>query len=222
MDQAAYYSAALQYLNAVKAVKSTDPDLVMAELKKAKINDMFTKNGYIRADGLMVHTMYVMQVKTPAESKYPWDYYKVIKVMPGEEADGRAAGSDLPAGQEVVGRPDGESSCTGCVSGDHCVRRAAAGDSRPAHAGAGQRIVLCASESWSRGDLRAPRGRQFRAWRLLHARGVCGVHRIADLRRELLVRAHPRAAGGGAPGGRHRALVSAASVSPRSAVRAAA
>jgi len=88
MTQAAYYSATLQYLNAVKSVGSTDPDLIMAQLKKAKINDMFTKNGYIRADGLMVHTMYVMQVKTPAESKYPWDYYKVIKVMSGEEADG--------------------------------------------------------------------------------------------------------------------------------------
>src|SRR5712672_595937 len=87
-NQAAYYSATTQYLKAVKTVGSTDPDLVMAELKKTKINDMFTKNGYVRADGLMVHTMYVMQVKTPAESKYPWDYYKVIKVMSGEEADG--------------------------------------------------------------------------------------------------------------------------------------
>jgi branched-chain amino acid transport system substrate-binding protein len=88
MIQAAYYSATMQYLNAVKAVGSTDPDSIMAQLKKAKINDMFAKNGYVRADGLMVHTMYVMQVKTPAESKYPWDYYKVIKVMSGEEADG--------------------------------------------------------------------------------------------------------------------------------------
>ncbi|MGO9948862.1 MAG: ABC transporter substrate-binding protein [Steroidobacteraceae bacterium] len=88
MDQAGYYSATMQYLKAVKTVGSTDSDKVMAELKKAKINDMFAKNGYIRADGLMVHTMYVMQVKTPAESKYPWDYYKVIKVMPGEEAFG--------------------------------------------------------------------------------------------------------------------------------------
>jgi branched-chain amino acid transport system substrate-binding protein len=96
MTQAAYYSAALQYLNVVKSVKSTDPDLVMAELKKVKINDMFTKNGYIRDDGLMVHTMYVMQVKTPAESKYPWDYYKLIKVMPGEEADGRQSDPTCP------------------------------------------------------------------------------------------------------------------------------
>jgi branched-chain amino acid transport system substrate-binding protein len=88
MTQTAYYSATLQYLNAVKAVGSTDADPVMAQLKKMKINDVFTKNGYIRADGLMVHTMYVMQVKTPAESKYPWDYYKVVKVMSGEEAYG--------------------------------------------------------------------------------------------------------------------------------------
>jgi branched-chain amino acid transport system substrate-binding protein len=96
MNQAAYYSAALQYLNAVKSVKSTDPDLVMAELKKIKFNDMFTKNGYIRDDGLMVHTMYVMQVKTPAESKYPWDYYKLIKVMPGEEAYGQQSDPTCP------------------------------------------------------------------------------------------------------------------------------
>jgi branched-chain amino acid transport system substrate-binding protein len=91
MDQAAYYSATMQYLNAVKAVGSTNSDLVMAQLKKVKINDMFTKNGYVRADGLMVHTMYVMQVKTPAESKYPWDYYKVIRVLSGAEADGSQA-----------------------------------------------------------------------------------------------------------------------------------
>jgi branched-chain amino acid transport system substrate-binding protein len=88
MDQAGYYSATTQYLKAVKAVNSTDPDLVMAQLKKTKINDMLAKDGYVRADGLMVHTMYVMKVKTPAESKYPWDYYKLIRTIPGEEADG--------------------------------------------------------------------------------------------------------------------------------------
>jgi branched-chain amino acid transport system substrate-binding protein len=88
MDHAGFYSATWQYLTAVKTVGSTDPDLVIAQLRKTRINDMFTKNGYVRADGLMIHPMYVMQVKTPAESKYPWDYYKVIKVMSGEEADG--------------------------------------------------------------------------------------------------------------------------------------
>jgi branched-chain amino acid transport system substrate-binding protein len=60
----------------------------MAQMKKTKINDFFAKGGYIREDGLMIHDMYVMKVKTPAESKYPWDYYKVVKVMSGEEADG--------------------------------------------------------------------------------------------------------------------------------------
>jgi len=64
----------------------------MAEMKKMKINDFFAKDGYIRADGLMIHNQYVMQVKTPAESKYPWDYYKVVKVMTGEEAYGPMTG----------------------------------------------------------------------------------------------------------------------------------
>jgi branched-chain amino acid transport system substrate-binding protein len=92
MNQAAYYSATMQYLNAVKTVGSTDPDKVMAQLKKQKINDMFAKNGYIRSDGVMIHTMYVMQVKTPAESKYPWDYYKQVRTMSGEEAFGPITG----------------------------------------------------------------------------------------------------------------------------------
>jgi branched-chain amino acid transport system substrate-binding protein len=96
MNQAAYYSATMQYLKAVKTVGSTDSDKVMAELRKTKINDVFTKDGYVRADGLMVHTMYVMQVKTPAESKYPWDYYKVIKVMTGDEADGTQPDASCP------------------------------------------------------------------------------------------------------------------------------
>ena len=92
MDQAGAYSATLTYLKAVKAAGTTDPDKVMAALKKTRINDMFARDGYIRADGVMVHEMYVMQVKTPQESKYPWDYYKVVKRMPGEEAFGPVTG----------------------------------------------------------------------------------------------------------------------------------
>jgi branched-chain amino acid transport system substrate-binding protein len=92
MVQAGFYSATMTYLNAVKAAGITDGDKVMAELRKMKINDMFTKGGYIRADGLMIHDMYVMQVKSPQESKYPWDYYKVVKVMKGEEAFGPVTG----------------------------------------------------------------------------------------------------------------------------------
>jgi len=93
MDQAGAYSATMTYLAAVKAVGTTDGDKVMAQLKRAKIDDMFTKGGYIRADGVMVHKMFVMQVKTPQESKYPWDYYKLIKVMAGEEAYGPITGA---------------------------------------------------------------------------------------------------------------------------------
>ncbi len=100
MDQAGIYSATLTYLKAVKAVGSTDSDKVMAQLKKMKINDMFAKGGYIRADGAMIHDMYVMQVKTPQESKYPWDYYKVVKDMNGEEAFGPITGL-CPLASEV-------------------------------------------------------------------------------------------------------------------------
>ncbi|RTL48980.1 MAG: ABC transporter substrate-binding protein [Bradyrhizobiaceae bacterium] len=84
--QAADYSAVTTYLNAVKAVGTDDGEKVMAEIKKTKINDLFAKDGYVRPDGRMIHDMYLMQVKTPQESKYPWDYFKLIKVIPGEEA----------------------------------------------------------------------------------------------------------------------------------------
>ncbi len=92
MDQSGAYSATLTYLKAVKAAGSTDSDKVMAQLKSLKINDMFTQGGYIRADGAMIHDMYVMQVKSPQDSKYPWDYYKLIKKMNGEEAFGPITG----------------------------------------------------------------------------------------------------------------------------------
>jgi branched-chain amino acid transport system substrate-binding protein len=82
--QAADYSATMTYLKAVQAAKSTDADTVMAELKKMPINDFYAK-GSIRADGRMVHDMYLMQVKSPSESTQPWDYYKVVSKLPGEE-----------------------------------------------------------------------------------------------------------------------------------------
>ena len=83
--QAGDYSAALHYLNAVKAIGTDDPDKVMAQMKATRVNDMFAKNGVIRPDGRMVHDMYLLQVKTPAESKYPWDYFKVLQTLPGEQ-----------------------------------------------------------------------------------------------------------------------------------------
>jgi branched-chain amino acid transport system substrate-binding protein len=84
--QAADYSAATQYLLAVKATGTDNPDKIMDYLKKTKINDMFAKNGYVRADGSMIHDMFLMQVKEQKDSKYPWDYYKVVQTIPGEQA----------------------------------------------------------------------------------------------------------------------------------------
>jgi branched-chain amino acid transport system substrate-binding protein len=84
--QAADYSAALQYLQAVKATGTDDSDKVMAYLRKTKFDDVYQKGGYLRADGRVVHDMYLYQVKTPAESKYPWDYYKLVQTIPGEQA----------------------------------------------------------------------------------------------------------------------------------------
>jgi branched-chain amino acid transport system substrate-binding protein len=92
MDQAGTYSAVTTYLKAVKAAGTTDADKVMAQLKSTKIDDLFAQGGYIRADGAMIHAMYVMQVKSPQESKYPWDYYKVVRRMSGEEAFGPVTG----------------------------------------------------------------------------------------------------------------------------------
>jgi branched-chain amino acid transport system substrate-binding protein len=86
MLQAGDYSAAWNYLHAVKTLGTDDPDKVMAQLKKTRINDMFAKNGEIRPDGRMVYDMYLMQVKTPQESKGPWDYYKVAATIPGAQA----------------------------------------------------------------------------------------------------------------------------------------
>ena len=86
MLQAADYSATMHYLNAVKAVGTDDGDKVMAHMKSTPINDMFAKNGVVRPDGRMVYDMYLMQVKKPSESKYAWDYYKVVQKIPGNEA----------------------------------------------------------------------------------------------------------------------------------------
>jgi branched-chain amino acid transport system substrate-binding protein len=84
--QAAVYSSTLQYLKAVQAAGTDDADAVLKKLKVMKLNDVFVKDGVIRPDGRMVHDYYLFQVKTPAESKYPWDYYKLISTIPGPQA----------------------------------------------------------------------------------------------------------------------------------------
>jgi branched-chain amino acid transport system substrate-binding protein len=86
MAHAGDYSSTMHYLKAVQAAGSDDPDAVSAKMRELPINDMFAKGGKIREDGRMVHDMYLWQVKTPAESKYPWDYLKLVKTIPAEQA----------------------------------------------------------------------------------------------------------------------------------------
>ena len=83
--QAANYSAATQYLNAVKKAGTTDGDKVMEALKSMKIEDFYNK-GQIRADGRMIHDMYLFEVKAPKDATTPWDYYKTVAKVPGEQA----------------------------------------------------------------------------------------------------------------------------------------
>jgi len=84
--QAADYSAALQYLRAVKATGTDDADKVLAYLRDNKLNDMYIKDGVVRPDGRVVHDMYLLQVKSPDQSKEPWDYFTVVQAIDGNEA----------------------------------------------------------------------------------------------------------------------------------------
>jgi branched-chain amino acid transport system substrate-binding protein len=86
MIQAGTYSSVLQYLKAVQAAKSDDSDAVAKQLHDMPVNDMFAKNGKVLANGRMVHDVYLFQVKSPAESKAPWDYYKKLATIPGDQA----------------------------------------------------------------------------------------------------------------------------------------
>jgi branched-chain amino acid transport system substrate-binding protein len=80
------YSAALQYLRAVKAARSDDGGKVMAHLRAMKFDDVYMKRGWLRADGRVIHDMYLMQVKAPRESSGAWDYYRLVDVVRGEAA----------------------------------------------------------------------------------------------------------------------------------------
>ena len=84
--QAGAYSAVINYLKAVQAIKTDDAVAVMKHLKSTPINDMFARNGKVRADGRMVHDMYLVQVKAPGDVKQKWDYYNVKETIPADEA----------------------------------------------------------------------------------------------------------------------------------------
>jgi branched-chain amino acid transport system substrate-binding protein len=88
MWQAGVYSSVMNYLNAVKESGTDEPLKVAAKMREKPIEDFFSRNGRLREDNLMVHDLMLVQVKKPEESRYPWDYYKVLAKISGEDAFG--------------------------------------------------------------------------------------------------------------------------------------
>lgn len=96
MVQAGVYSSVTHYLKAVEATGTDGTDAVVAKMREMPVNDFFAKNGVLRSDGRMVHDMYLARVKKPEESKGPWDYYEILRTIPGEEAYGSLEESTCP------------------------------------------------------------------------------------------------------------------------------
>ncbi|SEN82568.1 amino acid/amide ABC transporter substrate-binding protein, HAAT family [Gemmobacter aquatilis] len=94
--QAGTYSSVLHYLKAIEATGSDDTDTVLAKMRELPVNDIFAENGVLRSDGRMVHDMYLAEVKSPADSSQPWDYLKIVRTIPGEEAFGPLSESTCP------------------------------------------------------------------------------------------------------------------------------
>lgn len=96
MVQAGTYSAVRQYLKAIEKAGTDATARVAAALHEMPVDDVFTEAGKVLPNGRMVHDMYLFQVKTPEESKRPWDYYKQLAVVAGDEAFAKAAESGCP------------------------------------------------------------------------------------------------------------------------------
>jgi branched-chain amino acid transport system substrate-binding protein len=86
MIQAGMYSATMHYLKSIQETGTDKSETVMKKMKATEINDFFAKGGKIRADGRMVHDMYLAEAKTPSESKSEWDIMKITRVIPGDQA----------------------------------------------------------------------------------------------------------------------------------------
>jgi len=84
--QVGTYSAVRSYLKAAEATNSDDPKTVIAKMRETPVNDAFTANGRLRPDGRMVHDVYLVQIKSPAESSGEWDLLKLVATIPGEKA----------------------------------------------------------------------------------------------------------------------------------------
>jgi branched-chain amino acid transport system substrate-binding protein len=84
--QAGVYGALIHYLKAVQATGSKDSDIVMAKMREIPIDDFMTHHGRLRIDGRVLRDMYLYEVKKPSQSKYPWDYLKLLQTIPADEA----------------------------------------------------------------------------------------------------------------------------------------
>jgi branched-chain amino acid transport system substrate-binding protein len=86
MAQASAYSAVRHYLGAIAAAGTDEAKAVMAKMRETPVDDFYVKNGRLREDGRLVHDMYFAQVKKPSESTKPWDYYRILGAIPGDQA----------------------------------------------------------------------------------------------------------------------------------------
>jgi branched-chain amino acid transport system substrate-binding protein len=96
MIQAGTYSAVTQYLKAIDKAGTDETEAVSKELHSMPVEDVFARHGKVTPNGRMVYDMYLMEVKKPSESKGPWDYYKVLATVPGDEAFIKPADSHCP------------------------------------------------------------------------------------------------------------------------------
>jgi branched-chain amino acid transport system substrate-binding protein len=99
MNHAAVYSAVSHYLHAVAAAGTADGDTVAAKMREMPVDDVFTDHGHLRVDGRLVHDMYLVRVKQPAESHAPWDYEEVLQTVPGDQAFRPLSEAGCPAGK---------------------------------------------------------------------------------------------------------------------------
>ncbi len=102
--QVGVYSSTMHYLRAVASAGTDDTDAVLTAMRATPIDDFFAHDGHIRADGVMVHDMHLFQVKPPAESHYPWDYFRLVATIPGDEAFGSLAQSKCPLAKPAGGQ----------------------------------------------------------------------------------------------------------------------
>jgi branched-chain amino acid transport system substrate-binding protein len=94
--QAAVYSGVTHYLRSVEGAGTDSTDAVVKQMRATPVRDFFTTNGVIRADGRLMHDLYLVQVKAPSESRYAWDYYKILSVVSADQAAKPLSESECP------------------------------------------------------------------------------------------------------------------------------